>query len=427
MAICIRKNCTIPVYGNIKERSKRLCKQHYAAYNKNRITKEARALSVCHYCGLSLAKMRNKKYCCKAHRQLGSRKLLGKIITDIIGFSYWGHIQHHIKRSPIELASISGVHDITGLYQLYQRKTKHQRSYVLAIEQSGVSKEKLKIKPTPFLRLEICHFYPVNSGGKNTPDNLIIAPSRINRMLKDTIPYQGSLFPGLKVLRKKIPLNGSLYDGLVARFGKKVVDEELSSIGKQKHFHGNYAKQPGFGGMHHEFPLLMLLIEELLRLGHHDIVKFLQGIQRDYDSLLPIYVEVVAIIMFYAILTGDRDRFLMRFMRIQRWFDDTALSTRHPFRAWGRDNYERCMYLLLRRYLRYFFGAAIESPQEIVDLYNSFFSLQVVDVGEMSEIVSFSYFMGRQNKETTFFIIPEYVFDTLPASGDAFGSGLTLS
>ncbi|EKS6739477.1 hypothetical protein NTH60_003491 [Enterobacter ludwigii] len=427
MAICIRKNCPMPVWGNNKERSKRLCKRHYAAYVQNGITKEAKALSVCHYCGLSLAKMRNKKYCCIAHRQLGSRKLLGKIITDIIGFSYWGHIQHHVKRSPIELASISGVHDITGLYQLYQRKTKHQRSYVLAIEQSGVSKEKLKIKPTPLLRLEICHFYPVNSGGENTPDNLIIAPSRINRMLKDTIPYQGSLFPGLKALRKKIPLNGSLYDGLVARFGKKVVDEELSSIGKQKHFHGNYAKQPEFGGMHHEFPLLMLLIEELLRLGHHDIVKFLQDIRLDYDGLLPIYVEVVAIIMFYAILTGDRDRFLMRFMRIQRWFDDTDLSTRHPFRAWGRDNYERCMYLLLRRYVRYFFGAAIESPQEIVDLYNSFFSLQVVGVGEMSEIVSFSYFMGRQSKETTFFIIPEYVFDTLPASGDAFRSGLTLS
>ncbi len=427
MAICVRKNCTTSVWGNNKERSKRLCKRHYAAYVQNRIAKEAKALSVCYYCGLSLAKMRNKKYCCKAHRQLGSRKILGKIITDIIGFSYWGHIQHHIKRSPIELASINGMHDITGLYQLYQCKTKHQRSYVLALEQWGVSKEKLKIKPIPLLRLEICHFYPVNSGGENTPDNVIIAPLRINRMLKDTIPYQGRLFPGLKALRKKMPLNGSLYDGLVARFGKKVVDEELSSIGKLKHFHGNYAKQPEFGGMHHEFPLLMLLISELLRLGHHDIVKFLQAIRRDYESLLPVYVELVSIIMFYAILTGDRDRFLMRFMRIHRWFDDTALSTRHPFRAWGRDNYERCMYLLLRRYLRLFFGSAIESPREIVDLYNSFFSLQVVDVGELGEIVSFSYFKGRQSKVNTFFIIPEYVLDTLPRSGDVFGIGSTLS
>ncbi|KVK31362.1 hypothetical protein [Enterobacter hormaechei] len=427
MAICIRKNCTMPVYGNIKERSKRLCKQHYAAYNQNRIAKEAKALSVCQYCGLSLAKMRNKKYCSKAHRQLGSRKLLGKIITGIIGFSYWGHIQHHIKRSPLELASINGVHDITGLYQLYQRKTKHQRSYVLELEQGKGSKEKPKIKPTPFLRLEGCHFYPVKSCGENTPDNVIIAPLRINRMLKDSIPHQGRFFPGLKSSGKKIPLNGSLYEGLVARFGKKVVDEELSSIGKLKYFHGNYAKQPEFRGMHHEFPLLMLLIEELLRLGHHDIVKFLQGIRRDYESLLPIYVELVAVIMFYAILTGDRDRFLMRFMRIQRWFDDTTLSTRHPFRAWGRDNYERCMYLLLRRYSRLFFGSAIESPREIVDLYNSFFSLQVVDVGEMGEIVSFSYFRGRQSKMNTFFIIPEYVFNTLPRSGDAFGIGLTLS
>ncbi|EPJ4085314.1 hypothetical protein [Klebsiella pneumoniae] len=427
MATCIRKNCTMPVYGNIKERSKRLCKQHHATYNKNRITKEAKALSVCNYCGLSLAKMRNKKYCSKVHRQLGSRKILGKIITDIIGFSYWGHIQHHIKRSPIELASINGVQDITGLYQLYQRKAKHQRSYVLEIKQLEVSKEKSKIKLTPFIKWEVCHFFPVNSGGENTLDNVIIAPLRINRMLKDTIPHQGRLFSGLKASGKKMPLNGSLYDGLVARFGKKVVDEELSSIGKLKHFHGNYAKQPEFGGMHHEFPLLMLLIEELLRLGHHDIVKFLQGIRRDYESLLPIYVELVAVIMFYAILTGDRDRFLMRFMRIHHWFDDTALSTRHPFRAWGRDNYERCMYLLLRRYLRLFFGSAIESPREIVDLYNSFFSLQVVDVGELGEIVSFSYFKGRQSKVNTFFIIPEYVFDTLPRSGDVFGIGSTLS
>ncbi|WP_211361115.1 hypothetical protein [Enterobacter asburiae] len=358
MAICVRKNCTLAVCGNIKERSKRLCKRHYAAYNQNRIAKEDKALSVCQYCGLSLAKMRNKKYCCKAHRQLGSRKLLGKIITDIIGFSYWGHIQHHIKRSPLELASINGVHDITGMYQLYQRKTKHQRSYVLELEQRDVLTEKSKIKPKPLLRLEICHFYPVNSGGENAPDNVIIAPLRINRMLKDTIPYQGSHFPGLKALGKKILLNGSLYDGLVARFGKIVVDEELSSIGKLKQFHGNCAKNPEFRGMHHEFPLLMLLIEELLRLGHHDIVKFLQGIRRDYEGLLPIYVELVAAIMFYAILTGDRDRFLMRFMRIQRWFDDTTSSTRHPFRAWGRDNYERCMYLLLRQYLRLFFGSA---------------------------------------------------------------------
>jgi hypothetical protein len=81
--------------------------------------------------------------------------------------------------------------EIVNYYHLYLRKSHYQRSYTPPLSDR---QEKLTLAPLPFL--DISHLYPNAKGGANTTENMIIAPSFINRRNNDAIPYQGQGFGG---------------------------------------------------------------------------------------------------------------------------------------------------------------------------------------------------------------------------------------
>lgn len=302
-----------------------------------------------------------------------------------------------MKRSSLELESIRGVEDVAGLVRLHQYRAEHQRSYFLTMD----NKDK---KPEPLSPLELCHIYPVSKGGMNIALNILVAPKRINRMLGDQIPDQHHGFTGIKGMGESIPLNGSLYDSLVERYGVQEVIESLGGI-KLNHFRGSAPRPIKFKGMGKEIPLFTLLVEELYRLGLEEWGTLLMSLKRIYEHLVPFMLELIATLSFYAILTGDRDRFLFRLRRFNDWFLSEYPLVRHPFRRGGLQSFERILSLMLRKYLLKFFAVDSASVDAVVGFYNSFFSVEVVAKGMPGEILCYYWQGGNRYQFATPLIV----------------------
>lgn len=342
----------------------------------------------CLYCGVSLADSRNDKYCSMYHRQLASRKLQNNLLTH----SYWYRTESIIARSPFRLNSVTSIDDVADLIILHKRKAKHQRSYFPDAAHI--------LRPVPLFILELCHIYPVSKGGMNTAANIIIAPMLINRLIGDKIPVQHAGSPGVKATGDVIPLSGSLYDGLVARFGLQAVIEKLGSI-KLNRFYGNVPRPVDFSGMDRALPLFTLLVEESRRPGLQKQHALFISLKRTYERLLPFLLELIAALSFYAILTGDRERFLARLCRFHDWFLSGDFSLLHPFRGGGLQRYEHILALMLNKYLYKFFAVDCSDPEAIIRFYNSFFSLNVLVAGMPGEIICFNWQGGRRYQSVT--------------------------
>lgn len=388
MTTCRRNNCNDRIYRTTPAGKLRLCEKHYQTYCRNHQNKEQRKMSVCHYCGVSLTDSRNDKYCSVYHRQLASRKLQNYLLTH----SYWYRTESIIARSPFRLYSVTSIDDVADLILLHKRKAKHQRSYFPDTADA--------LRPIPLFRLELCHLYPVSKGGMNIAANIIIAPMLINRLIGDKIPAQHSGFSGVKATGDVIPLSGSLYDSLVARFGSQAVIEKLGSI-KLNRFYGNVPRPVDFGGMDRALPLFNLLVEESRRPGLQKQHALFISLKRTYGRLLPFLLELIAAAGFYAILTGDRERFLFRLCRFHDWFLSEDLSLLHPFRIGGLQHFERVLALMLNKYLYRFFAVDCSDPEAIIRFYNGFFSLNVLAAGMPGEIVCFNWKRGKRYQSVT--------------------------
>lgn len=393
MAKCERNNCDKLIRWQTSVGGERLCEAHYQTLLRNKQNKLIKRNSVCLHCGISLANSRNSKYCCIQHRQYASRKLLNQLLTH----SYWYRVESLIERSPHILASVNAPRDIADLIRLYQNKARHQHSYMLSIDNGK--------KPIPFFPLELAHRYPVSKGGANTALNIIITPSLINRIVSDRIPAQNQGFPGTKAAGKCLPLDGSLYDSLVKSFGSLEVTEQLGAI-KLKQFHGNTPRQISFPGIDKGLPLLTLLIEELYRLDLDEWGGLFMSLKRTYERLVPFMLELIAALSFYAILTGDKDRFLARLHRFNDWFLSEYPRLRHPFRRGGLESFEDVLLLMLNKYLLKFFAINSSDLNSVVMFYNKLFSVNVLEIGMLDEIICNSWQRGKMYRSTTSLIIP---------------------
>lgn len=393
MAKCERSNCDKLIRCRTSVGRQRLCEYHYQTLLRNKQHKLIKQNSVCLHCGISLENSRNSKYCCIRHRQYASRKLLNQLLTH----SYWYRVESLIERSPLILASVTAPKDIADLIRLYQNKARHQRSYMLSIDDGR--------KPIPFFPLELAHRYPVSKGGANTALNIIITPSIINRIVSDRIPAQNQGFPGTKAIGKCLPLDGSLYDSLVKLFGSLEVTEQLGVI-KLKQFHGNTPRPISFQGIDRGLPLLTLLIEELYRLDLDEWGELFMSLKRTYERLMPFMLELIAALGFYAILTGDKDRFLARLRRFNDWFLSECTHLRHPFRRGGLESFEDILLLILNKYLSKFFAIKSSNLNSVVAFYNKLFSVNVLEIGMLDEIICNSWQRGKMYRSTTSLIVP---------------------
>jgi len=300
-------------------------------------------------------------------------------------------------RNPLVLGSITGPEDIVDFHHLYQIKACHQRSYAIPSYEGYQG----MLKPVAMLCVEICHLYPNGKGGANIAENFFIAPELLNRRNRDMIPYQGNGFGGIKAEGQYIPFNGSPYDGLVECFGPVAVNDALANITPVKRFHGNVVREIEFSGIEPLLPLFTLLYEELWRLGHSNIAECLLEIRQLY-SYYPLYLELLAIIGFHAVLSGDPDRFMALLCRVfNKYFGHTSrISSPHKQCA-------GLMYLLLRKYLRRYFSVEIGSKEAVVAFYNKFYSQEIVALSPVEDLViCYQYSRGVRRSTSTFFYIP---------------------
>lgn len=305
-------------------------------------------------------------------------------------------MENAIKRNLYLLGSVSNMGDIVNYYHLYIRKSRHQRSYTPP--QKGCDG---KITLIPLFYLDISHLYPNAKGGANTAENLIIAPSFINRRNNNAIPYQGKGFGGIQSTGELFPFNGSLYDSLTARFGSEEVNAALREITPAKRFYGTVPREIEFGGIEQQLPLFTLLHGELWRLGHGKTSECLSEIRQLFPEY-PLYLELLAIVGFHAVLSGDPDRIMTLLCRIfNKCFDATSLL-RKPHKQ-----YLALMYRLLRKYLRRYFSVEIEDREAVVAFYNGFYSQEIIAPGDADdEVVCYRYSTGVKHSATTFFYVP---------------------
>lgn len=397
MTQCDRSNCKNEILKRTTSGNAGLCEKHYQTFLFNKQNQERRLLSICQYCSGSLAETRNEKYCSAACRQKGSRKINADNTVSILNSSYWKHINSTYIRNPFVLGSINGPEDVVNFHQLYQIKARHQRSYAIPAYEGYQGKLKL----VALLCIEICHIYPNGKGGANIAGNLIIAPEFINRRNRDVIPYQGHGFGGIKSVGKNISYSRSLYEGLVERFGSFSVNDALSKITPVKRFHGNAVREIEFSNIEQSLPLFTLLYEELWRLGHREIAKNLAEFRQLYPYY-PLYLELLAIIGFYAVLSGDPDGFMAILCRVfNKYFSHTSLISSPHKRCAG------LMHIVLRKYLLRYFSVKIESKEAVVDFYNKFYSQEVVALSTIDDqIICYQYSRGIRRSTSTFFYIP---------------------
>ncbi|EMI5803793.1 TPA: hypothetical protein MD607_001419 [Citrobacter freundii] len=396
MTQCDRGNCKKDILRRTASGNVGLCEEHYQKFMFNQQNKEKKLLSICQYCGCSLAETRNEKYCSTGCRQKGSRKIPSDSVVSILSSSYSQHIDETIKRNPLSLGSITGPGDVVDFHQLYQIKARHQRSYAIPAYEGYQGKLKL----VALLCIEICHMYPNGKGGANIAGNLIIAPELLNRRNRDIVPFQGHGFDGIKSTGEYIPFSGSLYEGLVERFGSVAVNNSLAKITPVKRFHGNAVREIDFSGIDQLLPLFTLLHEELWRLGYRKITECLAEIRQLYPYY-PLYLELLAVIGFHAVLSGDPDRFMALLCRVfNKYFGFTSRISRPHKRCAG------LMYLLLRKYLRRYFSVEIESKEAVVAFYNKFYSQEIVSVSPVKDLViCYQYSRGVRRSTSTFFYI----------------------
>ncbi|MFT2937623.1 hypothetical protein [Enterobacter sp. 03-F-08-SI-ECC] len=399
MTQCDRSNCKKDILRRTSAGDAGLCDDHYQTFLFNEQNKARRLLLVCQSCGCSLAETRNEKYCSTKCRQKGSRKINSDSFFSILSSSYWIHIFNTIIRNILALGSIEGPEDIVDFHQLYQIKYRHQRSYAIPSYDGYQG----KLKPVALLCVQICHMYPNGKGGANVAGNLIIAPEFINRRNSDIIPYQENGFGGIKSTGEYTPFSGSLYDGLVERFGSDAVNDAFSKITPVKRFYGNAVREIEFSGLDKSLPLFTLLYEELWRLGYKEIAECLGELRQLYPYY-PLYLELLAILGFHAVLSGDPDRFMTLLCRLfNKYFGQTSrISSPHKQCA-------GVMYLLLRKYLLRYFNVEIENRNALVAFYDGFYSQEIIAPGDAEdEVVCYRYFNGIKRSATTFFYVPPW-------------------
>ncbi|WP_141398659.1 hypothetical protein [Enterobacter sp. CC120223-11] len=309
-----------------------------------------------------------------------------------------------IDRSPLKLGSVTSVDDIIALLRLYVGKGSYQRSYTIIPLNSG------KYKPKPLLELELCHLYPVGAGGANIPDNILIAPKFINRKNNSAIPCQAHTFRGVVSHGELIPMGDNLLTGLTDHYGVEAVTEALSGLERPRLFHGSSSRDPNFKGIQHELPLFSLLRDELWRFKQYETASILFSIERVTEISLhfPIYLELLAVLGFCDVLSGERDRLLIRMCRIERAFFGNPANGKLSRRSGGIDDYKAVMYRFIRKYLYRYFGVELERLDSVVAFYNGFFSLPVVGTSWASgNLVCYLYRDGVSHSETTGFFAPD--------------------
>lgn len=376
MAICKRNNCTLSIGELPDERKLRLCPKHYQGKLSNAAKRAQRWGLTCQYpsCGISLSGTRNQRYCCIEHRNKDRRLVDDDAIVSLVKHSYWINVESMLKNNPLGLGSITGPADIAELIRLYERKASHQKAYntlngYRVCDSSGGAVK----RPIPWLELELCHIYPNSKGGANTTCNIIIAPSLINRMMKDSVPVciTRRTFCGIKAAGSFLPVKSTLLKSLTEQYSQVEVQEALSPV-KHITFADPSVSRRLFGIDIYAYPpLLKLLKEESSRLELWDLRESINHIESSHWLFAGPANELFAVAAFHAMLNGDADNLLEIFSVLHEDVMERARQKETLNHAYYQST--------LDQYMSHHFRLDLHNHEACFLFYNTFFTVPPLD------------------------------------------------
>lgn len=369
MAICKRDNCNSVMGSSDGERKHRLCPKHYHGMIAKIKKREEKATATCNYCSISIAQSRNNKFCSLNCRNRARRLIDDNDIVSLHNHSWWISLESMLKANPKGLDSISGLNDIYEMMGLYFTKSNYQKPYnmfngVFITDEYG---ERIK-RFIHWFPLELSHRYPNSKGGANTVKNILIAPSLINRMIKDNLPFykEGNPYNGIKAHGSGYSVSKTLLRALVEKFGKTAVKEALwcvkkmpfADITRPKNLILNTTSQP----------LKDLLLVELGRLHLSELRAAIKAISESPLICTDFLdAELIAASCFHALLTGDKDGFLDGLMQL----DAACLDANRVTDIKGQINSFTKTH---SQYMKKYFRVNMRSERDRRNLYNRFFT-----------------------------------------------------
>ena len=381
MAVCKRDNCTNNIGPSDGERKLRLCSEHYEGRIQNAFRRKERKRAICRYkgCGKSMADSRNKRFCSNECRHKAHRIIDDDNIVKLVTHSWWLRIESMLKNNPYGLGSINDTTDISRMMKLYGVKARHQRAYNVLNNKWVLGDDGVPIKRLrPWLELEISHRYPNARGGANTAMNLFIAPTRINRMLKDSVPHfePGGQFNGIQAMQKEQPVEKTLLKALSDQYETEPVQAALWSV-KHVRFVDMMKRHALTSINTFEHPPLQELLEsELLRLRLYELKRGVTVLAEHLHMVsYGIDNELLAVACFHALLKGDADGFLKKLSLLSSYLADNQtipdgmqLDDLYPWYT-----------SLLHQYMEHYFELDMSSTEDRIAFYNSFFTVAPYD------------------------------------------------
>lgn len=387
MAICCRKGCKENIASISYEYGVRLCYIHFnrrkELSRKRNVKKDIR----CKVCGANFSETRNNKFCSNKCKGIGMRTLKDSDKTEIHNHSYWLNTEGFIKNNPLQLNSINGLEDIANIISLYRIKSRLQIpcSHFLKKKIRGNFK-KNEHKLTPFIKLDLSHKYPNSKGGMNVPENIMIAPSFINKMNKDKIPENDAfeMFNGHSLSKKRKDMPHSLINSIVRNYSDDEVNALFCKIGKLPRIKNGQSRCLNADAVFNQVFIFDLLNAELIRLKERTILYCLKYICKLFRNkiikfkgkrvtFITCYFDMIALAFFHAYLRGDPERFLSRIKRFV-WVMENGKKTMLRVRALFSS------LSLFRRYCKKHLSISVSDPasakESILDIYAKFFAVK---------------------------------------------------
>jgi len=298
-------------------RLKRRCDHHHRLIMLKKTGSRARRDTLCSRDSCTRPTGRNDKYCSNECKFLDSRIINDDHVVAIAADPCWSGAETALQNSSCGLASLGGLDNLVGLLQVFARKERQSLYY-------NITGNTRLTRPQVAMKLAVCHLIANSINGFNTRPNLMTGPEAINdklirRIYTPDSDWSRKMFahrictqPGIKLQKRISGKNKavSLREALKTQGG--YTNEAIIAV-----LHRWQPPQRILHQDHHhwlpEAPLITLLCDELRHFEYHTFGKIRSRLKifRDhFATLLEGYMDVIAMAVFIALQTADRDGLL---------------------------------------------------------------------------------------------------------------------
>ena len=412
--VCKNKNCTKPISEHGEANEKRYCEEHYEIHKeKNRIKIENR-----------ISKMADKFISSKKLSQLEalisnnkvkeeiSRKRVNKKwrshsikrksdVKDIIESREWKNTQELIKRKNVVCVEEHFMNYVQDVCYLYSLKLLHSRQY---LDKDNAYKNHIipplgNVNPIVILKLEVAFSFNPYSDASMSTDDIILIPAKIRRMISmkkaslkrklKEAPHQNDKNKNKNKNKSKNKKTKSKTknkrNGIYHRIQRENAPEEVSKFMNKMR---KQLKELPFTSFARYPPFLYNPIEKCLplyRLAQIEYIRVYQGIEshlfvklENKLSGFQMYLEAFAILSFHALMAGKgKGRELIA--KALSWIEDTTKNSITSIEY--ITNHIENIFMIT-------FGNNIEYKSGFVNMYNSFFSEDVIEVSSESKTIT---------------------------------------